>query len=279
MALNFPINPELDDTYTSGGNTWKWNGTVWNIISAQYDTGAGGIPTDLSDLTDTTGLIPETILDLGISDGTDGQVLTTDGAGGFTFTTVEGGGGGGGGATTLADLEDVTIDGVQSGEVLKWDGSQWINGTDATGGGGGGVTTFVELTDVATGLTPDQIYEPAIVMLRVDNDGTTAYTMSSHYAGNNPSIVAIGGTTIAFDLSGISGHPFEIQDAVGDPYNTGLVHVDTDGTVSLGALAQGKDRGTLYWRIQESISGTYRYQCQVHSGMVGQISVKRLSLL
>lgn len=277
MALNFPINPELDDTYTSGGNTWKWNGTVWNIISAQYDTGAGGIPTDLSDLTDTTGLIPNSLLDLGISDGTNGQVLTTDGAGGFTFTTVAGGGGGG--ASTLADLEDVTIDGVQSGEVLKWNGTQWVNGTDATGGGGGGATTFVELTDIPTGLTPDKIYEPAIAMYRMDNDGTIAYTIASHYTGNNPSIVCLAGTTIAFDLSGISGHPFEIQDAVGDAYNTGLVHVDTDGTVSEAALAQGKDRGTLYWRIQESISGTYRYQCQTHSGMVGQITVKRLSVI
>lgn len=277
MALNFPINPELDDTYTSGGNTWKWNGTVWNIISAQYDTGIGGIPTDLADLTDTTGLIPESILDLGIEDGSDGQVLTTDGIGGFTFTTVSGGDGGG--ATTLGDLEDVTIDAVQTGEVLKWDGTQWTNDTDATGGGGGGATTFVELTDVPVGLTVDQIYEPAIAMYRMDNDGTIAYTIESHYAGNNPSIVCLSGTTIAFNLSGISGHPLEIQNAVGNPYNTGLVHVDTDGTVSVGALAQGKDRGTLYWRIQESISGTYRYQCQVHSGMVGNITVKRLSVV
>lgn len=116
-------------------------------------------------------------------------------------------------------------------------------------------------------------------MLRMDNSGTIAYTIDSHYSGNNPSIVAIGGTTIAFNLAGISGHPLEIQNAVGDAYSTGLVHVDTDGTVSVGVLAQGKDQGTLYWRIQENVSGTFRYQCQVHAGMVGQITVKRLSVL
>lgn len=63
------------------------------------------IPTDVSDLTDTTSLlfsgdyndltnkpaIPDSILDLGITDGTNGQVLTTDGAGNFTFTTVAAG--------------------------------------------------------------------------------------------------------------------------------------------------------------------------------------------
>ena len=116
-------------------------------------------------------------------------------------------------------------------------------------------------------------------MYRFDNDGTLAYTINSHYSGNNPSIICLSGTTIAFDLSGISGHPLLIQNAVGNDYSTGLVHVDTDGTVSVGALAQGKDQGTLYWRIQESLSGTYRYQCERHAGMVGQISVKRLSVV
>jgi hypothetical protein len=38
--------------------------------------------------------IPTSILNLGITDGTAGQVLTTNGSGGFSFTTVTGGGGG-----------------------------------------------------------------------------------------------------------------------------------------------------------------------------------------
>mgnify|MGYP003332481833 CR=1 FL=1 len=42
---------------------------------------------DYNDLTNTP-TIPETLLDLNIVDGTNGQVLTTDGAGGFSFTTV-----------------------------------------------------------------------------------------------------------------------------------------------------------------------------------------------
>jgi hypothetical protein len=53
------------------------------------------IPADISDLTDTTNIIPTQLTDLGITDGTPGQVLTTNGSGGFTFTTVSGGGGGG----------------------------------------------------------------------------------------------------------------------------------------------------------------------------------------
>ena len=75
-----------------------------------------------------------TLTDIGITDGTVGQVLTTNGSGGFTFTTVSGGGG----ATDLDGLTDVVITGpVTTGQVLKYNGTNWVNGTDATGGGGG----------------------------------------------------------------------------------------------------------------------------------------------
>lgn len=74
-------------------------------------TNLPGIPNEITDLSDTDVVTPAngdvlvwngnkwindnlTLNDLGITDGTAGQVLTTDGAGGFTFTTVTGAGGG-----------------------------------------------------------------------------------------------------------------------------------------------------------------------------------------
>lgn len=144
-----------------------------------------------------------------------------------------------------------------------------------------GSTPTVDVSAVAiqTGAVVSNGYEPAIAVLRVANNSTTAYTFNSHYSGDNPNLYAISGTTIAFDLSNISGHPFEIQDSLGNQFNTGLVHVSSNGSVSLGQAAQGKDTGTLYWRIPESISGVYGYQCQIHSGMAGSITIKRLSLI
>lgn len=145
---------------------------------------------------------------------------------------------------------------------------------------GGGSTDFGTLTDVTTAnLTIDKIYEPAIVMLRVDNVGVSAYTFGSHYPGQNPTIYALAGTTIAFDLDQINGHPFELQDPTSTPLTANIVHVSSSGVVSTGANAQGKSSGTLYWRIPESISGTYRYQCQSHASMVGGITIKRLSVI
>jgi plastocyanin len=87
------------------------------------------------------------------------------------------------------------------------------------------------------------------------------------------SIYAISGTTIAFKINA-GGHPFLIQDAAGNNFDTGLVHVTTTGTITTGSSAQGKDSGTLYWKVPYGISGGYRYQCLFHGGMVGSIQVK-----
>ncbi len=55
----------------------------------------------------------------------------------------------------LDDLGDVdtTTAAPAVGEVLKWDGSNWVPGTDATGGGGGvGLTSRTTASSTATGL-------------------------------------------------------------------------------------------------------------------------------
>lgn len=32
MAIDFPDTPLVNDTFTSGDRTWKWNGTAWRIV-------------------------------------------------------------------------------------------------------------------------------------------------------------------------------------------------------------------------------------------------------
>jgi hypothetical protein len=90
---------------------------AFNKTNSNFTEVYGLIPEDVSDLTDTTDLlfsgdfddltnkptIPETILDLGITDGAPGQVLTTNGAGVFTFTSS-----GGGGGTGLASRQQLS---------------------------------------------------------------------------------------------------------------------------------------------------------------------------
>jgi plastocyanin len=138
-----------------------------------------------------------------------------------------------------------------------------------------GVTAFTGLSDRAD-LTIDQFYLQAITRLNVTNNSVTAYRFDQYGANDDPTIYAINGTTIAFNLN-VTGHPFLIQNNTGANYDTGLVHVTTGGTVTTESAAQGKTSGTLYWKIPDSISGNYRYQCSAHAAMVGTIVIKNFA--
>jgi plastocyanin len=115
----------------------------------------------------------------------------------------------------------------------------------------------------------------------VTNSGASAYLFNSHYSGNNPTIFALGGATIAFNLVGLGSHPFLVQADTGSGFaniTAGLIHVATDGTISLDADAQAKTSGTLYWNVPvTAASGGYRYICSVHASMVGTITHKSLN--
>lgn len=75
--------------------------------------------------------IPSALTDLGIVDGTNGQVLTTDGAGSFTFTTVAGG-------TSYTDSDvdtHLNTSTATANQILSWDGADYAWVADQTGVG------------------------------------------------------------------------------------------------------------------------------------------------
>jgi len=74
MAVNFTNSPSDGATITADGRTYTFSSSTgkWDVTSSPGDT--------LLSLTDVG------------SDGTNGQVLTTNGSGSFTFTTVSSGG-------------------------------------------------------------------------------------------------------------------------------------------------------------------------------------------
>jgi plastocyanin len=225
--------------------------------------------------------------DLSITGGTTGQVLTTNGSGTLSWTTVSSGS-----TYTLPTASNSVLGGIKIGTGLSIDGSGVVSAA------GGGATSLDGLSDVAVSSAASgqmlvytgsnfvnyssrlfhQFAYPAITALDVTNSGFTAYLFNNQYAGNNPTIYAISGTTIAFNLN-VSGHPFLIRTSGGVNYNTGLIHVDVDGTVSTGSNAQGKVSGTLYWQIPAGINGAYQYICSLHSGMVGVITIKSISAM
>ena len=102
------LTAEVDtlDSVTGRGNT-----TINNISVGRLT--AGGL------------LYPNT-------NGTSGQVLTSDGTGNITWSTVSGGGGST--VTDIDDLTDVTISTPTSGQVLYYNGSNWTNGVTSSYG-------------------------------------------------------------------------------------------------------------------------------------------------
>ena len=176
------------------GKAYYAHAGAWIELANQSDINSIA---DISELTDTTNLlfdgayssltspptIPALLTDLGITDGATTQILTTDGAGNFTFedapetgttqnlfatiTSDDGSAtanavtdtlnvlGGTNIATTIAtDTDNLTINmsafsidflsdvdttssSPATGNVLKWDGTKWAPGVDATTGGAG----------------------------------------------------------------------------------------------------------------------------------------------
>jgi plastocyanin len=265
------------------GTTWIWTGTTWNVVgsgtvinlpaqnvfSRIAVAGQSNIEADSS--TDTLTLVAGTNITI-TTDATQDS-LTINSAGGEggvssnSFSTI-----------AVASQSSVVAD--SSTDTLTLVAGSGISittnaSTDTVTITNAGATAFTGLSDRAD-LTIDQFYLQAITRLNVTNNAATAYRFDQYGTTDDPTIYAINGTTIAFNLN-VTGHPFLIQNSAGTNFDTGLIHVTTGGIVTTGSNAQGKDSGTLYWKIPDSISGNYRYQCGAHASMIGTIAVKNFA--
>lgn len=177
MALNFPDSPSSGDQYTSGGTTWEFDGTVWNVVPAQVQVNVNTFKTFTADTGTTTADIQnDTLVVAGgtnVTTAISGDTLTINAtaSGGIsnafaTVVTDDGQYTATGsdtinilGRTNIAtelttdsndlhiDLEPFSIDFLTDvdtstttpavGQVLKWDGNHWAPGFDATSGGTG----------------------------------------------------------------------------------------------------------------------------------------------
>ena len=124
------------------------------------------------------------------------------------------------------------------------------------------------------GLSSNANVRTGVTTFAVVNSGSGAY-LFDQYSGNNPDIYLHPGQTVSFNINA-AGHPFLIRQSNGGTlYNVGLIHVTTAGVVTTGSGAQAKETGTLIWKVPSVLAGnTYVYQCQNHSGMVGNLIIQ-----
>ena len=295
MAINFPINPSNGDTITEGDTTWQFDGTSWNVVVSSSSVSIPNVFNTISVSGQSDIVAGSTNDTLNIAEGSNVTITTEPGTNTLTIASTGGGGGEGGepnqnAFSNIAVSGQNTIEADNTTDTLTLVAGAGINiitnqGTDSItlSASAAAVSDFTDLDDATTaGMSVDKFYEHAIQTFRLVNNSASAYRFSDHYGiTDNPTIYVISGTTVAFDLNNISGHPFEIQDSTGTQYNTGLVHVANDGTVVTGSNAQGKESGTLYWRIPETTTSppNFRYQCTLHAAMVGAITIKDFSAL
>ena len=163
---------------------------------------------------------------------------------------------GGGGATDLNGLTDVTITTPSSGQVLKYNGSNWVNDTDATGGGGGS-GDYSEVAGIATYTSEWTLGANGINHYTFTGPGLTG-------AENDPALYLTRGQQYKF-YNNSGGHPFRIQStpngSTGTQYNDGIP------TNDVGAGS------TLTWDVQFDAPNKLYYQCTQHPNMGGPIYI------
>jgi surface protein len=94
---------------------------------------------------------------------------------------------------------------------------------------------------------------------------SNGYAFQGDANGTNVTLNVVVGDTLVFNLN-VDGHPFYIKtNAV-----TGSGSLVTTGTIT---GTQGSTTGTLSWNTFGVMPGTYFYQCEYHSSMVGTINV------
>jgi hypothetical protein len=194
----------------------------------------------------------------------------------ITGATGPSGGGGGGGASTLDDLTDVTITAAAAGDILRHNGTAWVDAVGTTHfEAAGGIATHAAVTssvhgisafgatlvddaDAATARTTLGLGALATLAgIRVEDEGTStvASAVALNFVGAGVAVTDAGSGEATVTISGGGGGSVAtdaIFDAKGDlPVGTGAdtaakLTVGTDGH-QLAALASASTG--LHWRM------------------------------
>ncbi len=258
MAINFPNSPSVNDQHTSGGVTWTWDGTTWK---ADGVTSSYVLPTASS-----------TVLG-GVKVGS-GLSISTG-----TLSTS---------AIALDDLSDVSTSGVNSGEILKYNGTSWAPAADDAGSGSS-LTVQNQGTSLATAATTLNFVGANVTAsgtgatktITVAGASETTWTLgasgTNHYtftgdgftgATNDPTLYLVRGQTYKFDNQ-TGGHPFRIQS---DPATSGGGTVYSNGVTNQDATG-GTATNVLTFIVPMDAPNTLYYQCTAHDTMSGTINV------
>ena len=241
-------------TEPTAGQVLKYNGTTWvNGIDATVTAGTGTGFT-LSAETTTgganivlTGTDASTDL-VKIAAGTNITIARTDASTitiNSTATST-----GGGGSSVLSTLGDVQLSTLASGQVLKYNGSKWVNGTDLTAAAG--ATALTGLTDVLlSGPTTGQVlkYDGSKWVNAVDatataGGGGVSYSISAETVSNVTTLRLTGSDATTDNVKFAAGSGISILRTDADTITLASTYAYTLPQATTTALGGVKVDGT-----------------------------------
>jgi len=219
-----------------------YNGSAWTSTGGTFGFSVGA-----DDSTMRTISSGETFK---IGGGT-GITTSSDTEGNITITR---------GNMDLDDLADVTLTSIQSNQYLKWNGSAWVNDTIAAG------------ITISSPVAGDMVYyngsawaatQGPVYYYTVTSNGSSAYRFAGpgvDATADNPNFTLYKGATYIFNNTTGSGHPFAIRTGSGgSPFTEGV---------------SGSTTGTQVFTVPHEPSDTSLvYQCTIHGGMVGNLTI------
>ena len=267
MAIDFPATSgQATDgsyTHTASGITWAWDGTTWK---AQGITSSYVLPTA------SATVIGGVKVGTGLSINSSTSVLSAD-------------------SIALDGLSDVSTSGVNSGEILKYNGSSWAPAADNSGASaltikdegtdkttaassidfvGAGVTATNSGTDVTVTIPGASGSGSPEITWTLTANGSSDYVFSGDgfpSSQNDPTLYLMRGQTYKF-TNNTGGHPFRIQSTTatvggGTKYDDGVTNQD----------ATGATNQTLTFVVPMNAPDTLYYQCTAHPAMFGTINI------
>jgi len=227
--LDFPINPNTNDTTTQNGNTWKWNGTSWvafnnlslsSQVSGVLGTLYGGTGKALSGLTVGSVLYADSSTSFAaLAPSINNYVLATQGAGQPPYWKIDDSGTGSVGSGSTGGFSYyIGLNSITSGTAFSY----------IVGPGSGGTGGTVVLTSSTMALIGSTI---------------TAGT----WAGSAITL-AYGGTNNT--VSGI-GHSYRI--AMYDAAGTAITNISTSSGIANSVLFQSSFTSAPVWQGQSQL--------------------------
>lgn len=114
MPIDFPASPATNDSFTSGGKKWIFNGSTWNLITANSYT----IPT--GEVT-AAKIASNAVTEAKINDGAVTQAKLASGLSGITVTTTANRS-----AVIPSPFNGQFIFLTDTSQLQRWDGSAWV---------------------------------------------------------------------------------------------------------------------------------------------------------